>query len=154
MGRHSFDPSAPLLQPDGTWHVFPNAGGWGHCTSPDLLHWNCSHPNTGFDGDTGSISVTPRGTFALWPGVGNETGQIFRAVPAGRRPDLDTWTTTGNVVFGWYVPECGDGMAWFRDDSGGDLTNLTLVGDVIPRGAASPSSSVPTCSSSAARPSR
>ena len=98
MGRNSFDPSGPLLQPDGTWHVFPNSGGWGHCTSPDLLHWNCSHPATGFDGDTGSISVTPQGTFALWPGVGNATGQIFRAVPGGA--DLDTWTTTGDVVHG------------------------------------------------------
>ena len=35
---------------------------------------------------------------------------------------------------GWYVPECGNGMAWFRDGSGGALSNLTLVGDVIERG--------------------
>eukprot|EP01052_Picozoa_sp_SAG31_P040360 SAG31_NODE_5825_length_2306_cov_82.832352_2_plen_279_part_00 len=49
----TYDPSGPLLLPDGTWHVFPDSGGWSHCTAKDLLHWNCSHPKTGFDGDTG-----------------------------------------------------------------------------------------------------
>ena len=145
-GKGNYDPSGPLLQPDGTWHVFPDNGHWGHCTSTDLLRWNCSHPDTGFDGDTGSISVTPQGIFALWPGVGKETGKIFRAIPASSA--LNKWTTTGNAApggggardpgralqlsSGWYVPECGNGMAWFKDLSGGNMTNLKLMGALIP----------------------
>ena len=55
----TYDPSGPLLI-DGTWHIFPDSGGWSHCTTKDLLHYNCSHPKTGFDGDTGAITVTPK----------------------------------------------------------------------------------------------
>ena len=58
--------------PDGTWHVFPDGGGWAHYTSKDLIHWNTSHPTTNFDGDTGALTVTPAGTFALWPTKHNE----------------------------------------------------------------------------------
>ena len=52
--------------PDGTWHIFPINGNWGHCTSADLLSWNCSHPSTGWNmSNTGAISVTPAGYFAF-----------------------------------------------------------------------------------------
>ena len=114
------DPSGPLLQPDGTWHIFPDGGGWSHCTSADLLHWNCSHPKTGFDGDTGSVTVTPAGTFGMWPTVKGAPG-IEMATPTG--PDLDTWLHHGvigvppsaagglrdpgralKLKSGWYVP--------------------------------------------------
>jgi hypothetical protein len=58
------DPSGPTLTPDGIWHVFPISGNWGHCTSPDLLHWNCSHPHTGWPlSNTGGLTVTPSGYF-------------------------------------------------------------------------------------------
>ena len=51
-----------LQTPDGVWHVFPISGGWGHCTATDLIHWNCSHPSTGWSMiNTGAISVTPAG---------------------------------------------------------------------------------------------
>ena len=74
------DPSGPLLMPDGTWHIFPINGNWGHCTSPDLLVWNCSLPGdckpgcplaggcscTGWNmSNTGGVSVTPAGYFAF-----------------------------------------------------------------------------------------
>jgi hypothetical protein len=59
---HSFrgeeDPSAPIQTPDGVWHVFPINSNWGHCTSPNLLVWNCSHPSTGWNmSNTGGITV-------------------------------------------------------------------------------------------------
>eukprot|EP00664_Eupelagonemidae_sp_cell27_P000746 gene746-9412_t len=51
------DPSGPVQTPDGTWHVFPINGNWGHCTSPDLLRWDCSHPSTGWNmSNTGGIT--------------------------------------------------------------------------------------------------
>ena len=117
----TYDPSGPLLMPDGTWHIFPDSGGWSHCTTKDLLHYNCSHPKTGFDGDTGSVTVTPKGTFAMWPTVGKAPPGIEMATPA--TPDLDTWVHHGvigvppsaagglrdpgralQLKSGWYVP--------------------------------------------------
>ena len=36
----------------------------GHCTSTDLLEWNCSHPSTGWNmSNTGGITITPAGYF-------------------------------------------------------------------------------------------
>jgi hypothetical protein len=94
--------------PDGTWHVFPDGGGWAHYTSKDLIHWNVSHPTTNFDGDTGAITVTPAGTFALWPtkhgegcGRGGEPGDnasvpgVCMAVSSG--PALRTFEHRGLV---------------------------------------------------------
>ena len=63
--RDKIDPAGPLQTPDGVWHVF-SCCGWAHCTAADLIHWNCTHPDTGLSGNTGSISVTPAGTFAIW----------------------------------------------------------------------------------------
>lgn len=58
------DPSGPVLMPDGTWHIFPINGNWGHCTSLDLLVWNCSHPSTGWNiSNTGGLTVTSAGFF-------------------------------------------------------------------------------------------
>ena len=58
------DPSAPVQMPDGTWHIFPINGNWGHCTSLDLLVWNCSHPSTGWNmSNTGGLTVTSAGYF-------------------------------------------------------------------------------------------
>ena len=75
--------------------MFPDGGHWSHCTSKDLLHWDCAHhpKSTGFDGDTGSITVTPHGTFAMWPANG-----IEMAVPTDS--SLDTWIKKGTVGTG------------------------------------------------------
>lgn len=81
----------------------PDSGGWSHCTTPDLLHWNCSHPKTGFDGDTGSLTVTPKGTFAMWPTVGKAPPGIEMATPVSSA--LDEWVHHG--VIG--VPPNADG---------------------------------------------
>ena len=63
-----FDPSGPLLDETGLWHVWEDEGSWSHWTSPDLIHWSGALVNgTGFTQDTGSISPTPSGTFAFWP---------------------------------------------------------------------------------------
>lgn len=123
--------------------MFPDGGKWGHCTSADLIHWNCSHPSTGFkSGDTGGISVTPQGTFALWPGNG-----IDMAVPTG--PDLNKWILKGKVdngggqrdpgraielKSGWYVPEGVTGIHWFKDESGGGMTQLNNTGTLVADG--------------------
>ena len=93
-GQSQYDPSGPILQPDGTWHIFPDLGRWAHCSSRDLLRWNCSHAPTGFGtGDTGAISVTPSGTFALYPSNG-----ISLATPTG--PGLERWVKKGAVSTG------------------------------------------------------
>ena len=141
IGSGVYDASGVLRQPDGTWHMFPDGGKWGHCTSLDLIHWNCSHPSTGFgSGDTGGISVTPSGTFALWPG-------IEMAVPTG--PDLNVWVKKGKVdngggerdpgraislKSGWYVPEGVTGIHWFRDESNGSMTQLNNTGRLVADG--------------------
>jgi hypothetical protein len=143
IGSGVYDASGVLRQPDGTWHMFPDGGKWGHCTSIDLIHWNCSHPSTGFgSGDTGGISVTPEGTFALWP-----SGGIEMAVPTG--PDLVTWVKKGKVDngggqrdpgraiklnTGWYVPEGVTGIHWFRDESGGSMSQLNHTGTLVADG--------------------
>ena len=75
--KGDYDPSGPIQTPDGVWHVFPINGGWGHCTSTTLIHWNCSHPKTGMCSpvyqngppastcvpiwNTGAVTVTPSG---------------------------------------------------------------------------------------------
>ena len=117
--------------------------GWAHCTADDLVHWNCSHPDTGLQGNTGSISVTPAGTFAIWA---NNTA-VLMATP--NAVDLDRWTNRGVVALpppgdrqlsdvgramkldtGWYIPVgvhgppgTGGGIHWYRADDG----DLSLI---------------------------
>jgi sucrose-6-phosphate hydrolase SacC (GH32 family) len=139
-GKGQYDPSGVIQQPDGVWHMFPDGGHWSHCTSRDLLHWDCSsHPkSTGFDGDTGSITVTPKGTFAMWPAQG-----IEMATPTDS--SLNTWVKHGTVgtggqrdpgraiqlKSGWFVPEGVNGIHWFRDESGGAMTKLNHTGTMM-----------------------
>ena len=70
-GASYFDPSAPLLRDDGTWHVFDDKAahgpGWTHFTSTDLLHWTKLNASTGFGGMTGSIAVTESGAYSIYP---------------------------------------------------------------------------------------
>ena len=81
--RSGGDPSGPTLLPDGTWHFFPIGGGWGHCSSKDLIHWDCKQqcntsscattpgclhcqPTTGWPlPNTGALSVTPSGSYIM-----------------------------------------------------------------------------------------
>ena len=162
------DPSGVILQPDGLWHLFPDAEHWGHCSSPDTLRWNCSHPGTNFSsGETGSITVTPAGTFAIYPNAQskdpvweNETKQmrtVWMATPTG--PDLDYWEHHGVVGLapngvqtddpgraiklksGWYLPQGGDALHWLRADND-SFTHLTYTGVLF-----QPNVSVPAVSS-------
>jgi hypothetical protein len=66
-GSGYYDPSGPLLGPDGTWHLWEDAGGWSYFTSSDLIRWSVGGPSTGFGGLTGSVAVTPAGAFAFYP---------------------------------------------------------------------------------------
>ena len=147
-GKGQYDPSGPILV-DDTWHLFPDAAKWGHATSTDLIHWDYNHPSTGFSADTGSISVTDQGTFAIWPGMGAHTGALFMSTPSsGSSSNLDNWTLFGNVGHGgsrdpgramqlnsgWYLPVGIHGVLWFKDYSNGSMTNLTLTGNLLPFG--------------------
>ena len=150
---HSFptkiDPAGPLQTEDGTWHVF-SCCSWAHCTASDLIHWNCSHPDTGLSGNTGSISVTPHGTVAIWA---NNT-DVLIATP--NATDLDRWTQKGVAAHklpgfgalsdvgralqldsGWYVPVgvtgppgAGGGIHWYRGSGadGAGMSTLTHAG--------------------------
>jgi sucrose-6-phosphate hydrolase SacC (GH32 family) len=143
-GFHAkIDPAGPVQTSDGTWHVF-SCCGWAHCTASDLVHWNCSHPSTGLQGNTGSITVTPTGTYAIWA---NNTA-VLMATP--NASDLDLWTQKGVIALppagdhqlsdvgramelnsGWYVPVGvrgppgqGGGIHWYRADDS-SMTHLT-----------------------------
>ena len=86
------DPSGPLQTPDGTWHVFPISGGWSHCTASDLIHWNCSHPTTGWPMiNTGAITVTPQGYFAMQ--ANNKNVAMAKASAA----DMNAWVHKGVI---------------------------------------------------------
>ena len=68
-GPKVFDPSGPLLDNNGTWHLWQDQGGWSIFTSRDLMHWHGNlSSSTHFNGLTGSVSPTPSGVFAFWPG--------------------------------------------------------------------------------------
>jgi sucrose-6-phosphate hydrolase SacC (GH32 family) len=97
------DPSGPV-QIEGTWHIFPINGNWGHCTSPDLLMWNCSHPSTGWQFDnTGGITVTPVGYFLTQ--ANNYNISMAKAASA----NLDVWVHANGSTCG-SVP--GDSQCW------------------------------------------
>ena len=66
-----FDPSGALLDENGLWHLWEDEGSWSHWTSRDLIHWSGALVNgTGFSQDTGAVSPTPSGAYALWPIMG------------------------------------------------------------------------------------
>eukprot|EP00966_Prymnesium_polylepis_P187703 4351455-Prymnesium_polylepis.1 len=66
--HYLFDPSGPLLDERGVWHLWEDEGSWSHWTSRDLVHWEGALVNgTNFSQDTGAVSVTPAGTYAFWP---------------------------------------------------------------------------------------
>ena len=92
-GANLYDPSAPILKDDGTWHLFQDAGGWSHYTSRDLLHWTPAPP-THFSGMTGSISVTPNGTYAIWPDRGQTIFNRSQALDA----NLTQWGAKTTVI--------------------------------------------------------
>ncbi|KAK3263518.1 hypothetical protein CYMTET_27678 [Cymbomonas tetramitiformis] len=100
-----YDPSAPLLAADGTWHVWEDKGGWAHFESPDLLHWAEVDPGTSFSGLTGSVSVTPSGTYAFWPAGDQQS--IQRAVSI--TSNFAAWNHTGAAIV---TPK---GQVGFRD---------------------------------------
>jgi len=92
-----YDPSGPLLDDSGVWHVWEDAGGWSHWTSKDLVHWTGSFRfnTTHFGADTGSVSPTPSGTYAFWP-VMPQTLQIASAVASDA--SLTSWTKRGATI--------------------------------------------------------
>jgi len=102
-----YDPSGPLLDDEGWWHVWEDAGGWSHYVSRDLLHWDTGGPSTGFGGLTGSVAVTPSGTFAFFP-EGNQKGVDM--APSTDAANLTTWGKGARVIT---VPEMAG--ANFRD---------------------------------------
>ena len=102
--------------------MFPDGGGWAHYTTKDLIHWQTEHPTTDFDGDTGAITVTEAGTFALWPtkhgegcGHGSQPGDnvsipgICMGISTG--PALEIFVHRGIVG----VPPQGATIDDFRD---------------------------------------
>ena len=74
----------PLLDATGLWHTWEDDGAWSHWTSKDLIHWSGSfrENTTHFGGDTGSVSPTPSGVYAFWPGE-NAHRSTFLAVFEG-----------------------------------------------------------------------
>ena len=93
-GSSLYDPSAPILRSDGTWHLFEDAGGWSHYHSKDLLHWTKSNATTHFSGMTGSIAVTDKGTFAIWPDGGQKIFNRSQALDVG----LTKWGPKSTVL--------------------------------------------------------
>eukprot|EP01046_Picozoa_sp_COSAG06_P034882 COSAG06_NODE_3695_length_4999_cov_8.221837_5_plen_391_part_00 len=93
-GSSLYDPSAPILRSDGTWHLFEDAGGWSHYHSKDLLHWTKSTTTTHFSGMTGSIAVTEKGTFAIWPDGGQKIFNRSQALDVG----LTKWGPKSTVL--------------------------------------------------------
>ena len=68
-GATLYDPSGPLLDESGKWHLWEDEGGWSNWTSDDLMHWQGTlKSSTHFGGLTGSVSATPSGVYAFWPG--------------------------------------------------------------------------------------
>jgi sucrose-6-phosphate hydrolase SacC (GH32 family) len=68
-GSKVFDPSGPLMDDSGRWHLYEDDGGWSVFWSHDLMNWQGTlKSSTHFSGLTGSLSPTPSGIYAFWPG--------------------------------------------------------------------------------------
>ena len=88
---------------DGVWHVFPDGAtkpgkGWSHFASPDLLRWEPQVDSVVAGSDTGSVSTTPSGTFALYPDTVNGTRgvqlQVLQQPTLGLNATWGTPTTS------------------------------------------------------------
>ena len=99
-----YDPSGPLLDAHGTWHVFEDASGWWtstpgwtHWRSPDLIHWfgNFSDGMGFGKGMTGSVSPTPSGVYAFWPDGENA---IFSAKSEDPSAGLTSWSRRNQSI--------------------------------------------------------
>jgi hypothetical protein len=95
-----YDPSGPLLDKDGTWHTWEDAGAWSHWWSKDLIHWKGNFStSTGFGGDTGSVSPTPSGVYAFWPIMGGPgKGSIASAKSKDPEAGLYAWDQRGATI--------------------------------------------------------
>ena len=93
-----YDPSGPLLDQNGLWHVWEDLGSWSHWTSPDLIHWSGSFKeSTHFGADTGSVSPTPSGVYAFYPIMsGPGRGSIGSAKAAD--DSLTAWQIRGPTI--------------------------------------------------------
>ena len=98
------DPSGPVQTPDGTWHIFPINGNWGHCTSANLLTWDCSHSSTGWNAsNTGGITVTPAGYFLT------QANNYNISVAKANGDSLNEWEHANGSTCGT-IP--GDSQCW------------------------------------------
>jgi hypothetical protein len=90
-----YDPSGPLLDDARWWHAWEDAGGWAHYISRDLLHWDVGGASTGFGGLTGSVAVTPSGTYAFYPDGSQAGVDMARSTDAA---NLTTWAAGARVI--------------------------------------------------------
>ena len=97
------DPSGARYDAEtGVWHLLLDAGGGvGHAWSKDLVHW-VADPTYPYDTmadvpETGSVTVTPAGTFFIYAGLGGQGSPgaeqgAFRAVSTDPR-NWSGWIT-------------------------------------------------------------
>ena len=93
----------------GKWHLWEDEGGWSNFTSWDLMHWNGTvKSSTHMNGLTGSVSPTPSGVYAFWPGsLMNGTKRVSAIVSA-------------------VCEDCVPGMGWSRWTHRGVALGLTV----------------------------
>ena len=94
------DPSGPLLDEQGNWHTWEDAGAWSHWVSKDLIHWKGDFKtSTHFGGDTGSVSPTPSGVYAFWPIMGGPgKGSIGSAKSKDPSGGMTQWDQRGPTI--------------------------------------------------------
>ena len=95
-----YDPSGPLLDEQGNWHTWEDAGAWSHWVSKDLIHWKGDFKtSTHFGGDTGSVSPTPSGVYAFWPIMGGPgKGSIGSAKSKDPSGGMTQWDQRGPTI--------------------------------------------------------
>eukprot|EP01047_Picozoa_sp_COSAG01_P072081 COSAG01_NODE_11367_length_1951_cov_1.942765_1_plen_518_part_00 len=112
------DPSGALIR-NGEIFIFPDGSDDNSTIPPhhygtrDLLTWT-RYP-FGWEGDTGSITVTSEGVFRMWP-QGGAAGAIALSTLLHNDSTLSNWSTAATVV---RVPKgvLGAPVANFRDPS-------------------------------------